>query len=750
MNSLSRLFRNLRSTQPAWIQPDDVRMDFIDENKLLGLRADIINGIRNYFLFQKFPDYHMPCWVTNSGTGVDRMQRTASPPPLLLNNSCRTIVYRSNLSGKDGIMIDPVGMMSPTYCSWSVEIWFFDGKAIIRPQDCDGTPVQTRDHLTSVFRTEWRHGDNTFTAVAYGAKTAVDEVVVEVSCGIKKNNPNQFLVVAVRPYNTFLLGGIRSVEYRKEARSIRIDGLDRIAFDDRPEFVSIGNGACGDITVPQEARDSFSSNCRYGMASLGAGFRAVKGNSRISFRICLSESRELPVMKSVDENRKSVFEVNASNRIRGGIRVSFPDGRFERLFGAAKITVLERTGALLKERAGDEITAERMKKYFACVCACNRMGYFAESSHIVTSYMKIAGRASGRNILSAVRDAYFIEGFADLFLHSRDIDLLGRDYRAMKAVAESLMLYSKTLKRPADAGPVNSIQHSMQSRSHLYDLILLCHSLRQFSYLARCLGMFGDEVRFAEESTRLNAVIIAAIGSVLERPGDKDAPASAGAFDDDLAYLVASGFPFPLEGFTPANLKVLIRRIVDGYRGMPLYSRSMGGWDSFLTFILASNMVLCGDNRCFDIMDAMFTAAGGRLSFPEFISPGTKLGVAGEGDSLTAAYALFSFLRNLLFVDYEQRLDVLPVRIQQWFIPGAEITIQDAPSRFGPISIRVLSSSSELQYRFTGTPKFVPPEIKLPVPEGMHVKKESDFIIKKELENSIIINGWPEIVRCVS
>jgi hypothetical protein len=123
------------------------------------------------------------------------------------------------------------------------------------------------------------------------------------------------------------------------------------------------------------------------------------------------------------------------------------------------------------------------------------------------------------------------------------------------------------------------------------------------------------------------------------------------------------------------------------------------------------------------------------------------MGVMGEGDSPVAASAFFGFIRNVLFMDSEQRLEVMPLPLPQWFSPGSEIVIQDAPSRFGPINLRVVSSAGEVQFRFTDLPKFVPPEIVLRLPFRAKIKEENDFVLKKESQDTFVINGWPSVVR---
>ena len=76
----------------------------------------------------------------------------------------------------------------------------------------------------------------------------------------------------------------------------------------------------------------------------------------------------------------------------------------------------------------------------------------------------------------------------------------------------------------------------------------------------------------------------------------------------------------------------------------------------------------------------------------------------------------FATIRNLLFVDHPERLDLFPLPRAEWFEPGNEMKIEDVPSRFGPISLRMVSTVNEIQVHFDKLPKFVPPEIMIPLP----------------------------------
>ena len=135
------------------------------------------------------------------------------------------------------------------------------------------------------------------------------------------------------------------------------------------------------------------------------------------------------------------------------------------------------------------------------------------------------------------------------------------------------------------------------------------------------------------------------------------------------------------------------------------------------------------------------------FTLPDYINPATGRANWGDGSSLGAGAMVFATIRNLLFIDNPERLDLFPLPRESWFLPGNELRIEDVPSRFGLISLRVTSTVNEIQLHFDKLPKFVPPDIMINLPYKTKIKQEDDFILKREEDTSFIINGWPSIVR---
>ncbi|HSV95578.1 MAG TPA: hypothetical protein VLM75_01450 [Spirochaetota bacterium] len=721
---------------------------FVDRDKLVSMTAGIGAGIRNYLLFQRFSSYRWPYWVNRLADGAS-ISGSGILPPQLANHSNRDWLYFTNFLSSDAVRIDPSGMLSPTYAGWSVEIWVIARRRIFRPQELAGGIAQERDPLTSIIKTEWKEKEFNLTQTVFGARTGVDEAIVALECFLPQKSEGAMLLVAFRPYDTTTLGTVGEIEYRRDSRTVRIDGSERAVMEAKPDFVTTGAGHSGDLKPVEGSRDAFKVSCEFGMATLALGYVLQKGARKIHIRISLSRKNAIAPSRLNFARAAEEFAVFAGLRIKSGITVSFPEEPVVRWLYAAKLSLLNainrETGP--QRRNFDTVA---MKRLCLMVCSCNRMGYHSEVEGMIRSVMPHFEGIAEPSFDRIIGVAYLISAFADCFIHSRDMDFLRKGYAALKAAAGSLCDYSSGIKSVLWREGGNSLGFYLLASPHLYDLVLICNALRQYSYLARCMGLFGDENRFAKEVKRLGGIIAVEVRTMF--PGGEGKPVS-GSHDPRLdgggaaGYMAAAGFPFRIEELSADDLGSMVGGLTELYGGVPLYVRALGGWDSVLSFLFASNLIFCRDMRYYDLMREFISRGGKRFSLQEILHPGSGAGLMGDGDSVEAMAAFALALRNMLFMDFENRLDVLPSPRAEWFRPGSEIVVQDAPSRFGPISFRVVSSGSEVQYRFIDLPKFVPPEIMINLPFRAKIRQESDFVIKKDFGSAVTINGWPTIVK---
>ena len=727
-----RFFQNIKNSKRKLFDFTGACKVTIDYNKYNTSRTIYLTGLNNYTLFQKFSNFKWPAWInviTDPTHGV-----TAVSPFMLINSNMRDCLYFTNFLSDDGLYVDPAGMISPSYGHWSLEAWIVAGNALYRPSEDWPHVRQERDVKNSLIYSVWENSLGTLQYTLFGARSTVDEAVVEADCFIKERKQASILFV-VRPYDLHQLGGLESVEFLKDSLSLNINGRKSVCFNAKPDYVVSGGGErCRDIDPRGDKSRQNSSASQFGMATLGLGFNLKKGENRFTFRIAL-DSREGLVPRKYDYAKaREDYITFSSTRIRNGANVALPDKVMQNWFYGSKISLLNFSlKSILRENGTiDYRTA------FYIIFGCNRMGYFPESLRYVDYLIKnFTGGDNNYTFETTIDACATIESIADYFIHVRDTAFLQGRFDFIKKKALGMYSYSRKIKRPG-THKRNSLQHYSIAEEHPFDYILLAHALAQYSYMARCLGIFGEELKYKKESERIAAIL------------------GKAAFEDDseqpenefIYYNLFAGFPFRIEAITEASIRRLLDRMRSYFSDIPLNVKSLG-LDTFATLVTANNLLLMSDAKANEIVDTLLRMRDMVYNLPEFMNPATGRAVWGDSASTAVSAMVFATIRNLLFVDYPERLNIFPLPRAEWFEPGNEMKIEDAPSRFGSLSLRMVSTTNEIQIHFDKLPKFVPPEILIRMPYKTKIKLEDDFILKREDDTAFIINGWPSIVRFI-
>lgn len=688
-------------------------------------------GLQNFSLFQKFSSFRWPAWVQAL---TDAGHNSAGIVPLvLINNSMRDGLYFTNFLSDEGIFIDPAGMISPSYENWSLEIWIVQGDRVIRAADDWKQVAVDRDVGNSVITVSWDNPLFKLTQAVYGARSTVDEAVIEIDCVLKEKKAAS-VMLTLRPYDQQRLGGVDSAEYVKDSRCITVNGRKLVCVQSAPDFTLAGGGEGGkdiDVAGTEGAR----SLSPFGLATIGLGYNLKKGDNRFVFRVALEKRGGISAGKYDFTSVKNDYISFASIRIKNGANVHLPVRLTQNWFYGSKVSLLNFS---MQNLAGPEGAQTDFHKGFYAIFGLNRMGYFTESlkciEHLVKGFHPDAKRVSFEDIINA---CYLLASIADYFTYIRDIDFIQSRFDFIRNTALIVFNYSKKMKKAGKTGR-NSIRDYYIAEEHPHDLLLIAHALAQHSYMARCLGIFGEEIKYKKESERIANITVKAAFETRAEVAD----------NDFIIHALFAGFPFRIESIHEDAMRLMMARVLAHFGGMPLLVKSLG-WDVFSTLVAVNNLILMKDTKGLDVFNGLLNQRNRRYVLPEYLSPLTGRANWGEGVSLAVSSMIFATIRNLLFVDYPERLDLMPLPQPEWFQPGHEIRIDDMPSRFGLLTIRVVSTENEIQFHFDKLPKFVPPDVQINLPVKTRIKQEDDFILKREGATTFVINGWPSIIRFI-
>ena len=687
----------------------------------------IKRGIDNYSLFQCYPFFRWPAWVGSSEK--NRNPANTVSPPILLNKSLNQWVTFSSFISAHELRVDPSGMITSSAGRWGLEFWVIQGGRVFFPQDSlSGVSVE-KDPQSSIITMTWKEKAFTLTASIFWIRSSINEAVCDINCTFNDSVKNTSVLLAVRPYDNTDLGTVSAMEFDGQTGTVTVDGRKALKAESKSDFVLAGNDKQPDIDVTSR-EDSFSSVSRKGIATIAPGFSAGKKAVNIVLRLALDDS-DIPAGSlgaSIDGLKKEFLDF-VSMRLNNGIVTSVPQKAFNEWMPAMKSALLGLIDSDFHNN-GSKGSPYSFRDSYYIMRGLHRMGYFMEAARYIEN-MKSALSYNARNLSfgDVINCCYTICTVTDHFIHTRETDYLNAWFPAIKELASLVIKYTGKLRDCTDIS-TNSFPHYFEETSICHDFALMAGACDDFSYLSRCMGIFGDEKKFNAESRRLQEMIMKC----------------GGMPENEFFYsAVFAGYPFALSGCAG-----MASGAVEGIKGhfsrLPINVRSLG-IDMFSSIIIASNMVYNGDSAALDFFSDIHKTWKGQYSLPEIVDPHYGNGSWGNGCSKICSAEMFSLLRNMIFIDLPERLVLFPLPVEGWFSPGRELKVENAPSRFGPVNFRCVSTANEVQLHFDRLPKFIPPEMSINLPCSMKLQEHDDFILKKSFGNTFIINGWPSVIR---
>lgn len=701
--------------------------DIIDNSKEDYIVNNLSEGLSNRILFEKFVKFRWPLWLENT-TNFSSDNYRSYPNPLLLNTTFREWqVFTNYLSGSE-ITIDRAGMISgPSGAKWSLEFWICNKGKMYRPQNDLSRVKISRNTKTGEIISVWNLDGFTVTEKIAGLRSSIDEALVSVELNLKKGTADCFLIAAVRPYNNTSLGGVASISIDRGNGIISVNGNGLIGFDTCPDEVLTGSGLLGDIDNPSQG-DQDSVQCGFGMASAGLKYGVESGKRTFNFRVALDGESVLPAGKINYNNLFREFALFSEMRLSEGIKADLTDSDFSSSFLQSRLSILNINN---DDIAGDSVENFR-KLYFFVYALCRTGALDAAEAFLKQKLDSFICNKKNPEFEDVIRGCFLIKSCYEIFIHKRETGFLQTYYPLIRGVSDYVYRFSVDMH--TTAGNRSSMNlHSFAVKDRITETIYIFSAISNLSYLARCMGIFGDESKFKNESLRLQSLITSSLNTGA-MPGFNDMTYSLISLPEKILPAIKSdeygemiNSLLSLSGFPIVN---------------PLY-----GIDMFSSAVILNQLLAAGVNDSNRYYDRLMNFVDGFYITPEYIDPAVKRGSWGDGNSKVVNAVIFSVMRSRLFIDGQERLEIFPVPDSSWFKAGSRVRVENATSRYGIISFAMDILDNEVRLSFSGSPKYLPPDILINIPFNTSIIPGDDFIVKKKIGYNYIINGWPASVR---
>jgi len=717
--------------------------DFFDASNAVGQPSEVTipkdlvpmagrmltRALFSQMVFEPNLDWVLPFWMEKqfkpgSNSFIPRMGR------FQMNLTHRNWTGVGPLGGTCEGVVDPRGLVTPWLEGWSLDYWVAQGDRLTFPSRTEGVTQFLEDNLPFV-HTVVPAGELTMESLVFGWENGGQHLLV-VRVSLKNlsgdSRPARFFF-SIRPYNPEGAFLIRELEYRHRLWSV--NGSPACLLLEEPGRVSCSDLRAGDVSLQLDRlSDRREITCKAGMATGLAEYTLeLEAGHTASFNCLLtlepdrSEDRSVSSAKSYDFTRvKPQVKKQWLERVNSGMRIGLPDQRLQDSFDAQKTH-------LNTVDDGDSITPGPLTYHHY---------WFRDSAYMVTA-LNIAGyheQAAQKleNYPSRQRpDGFFLSQdgewdsagqaiwtITEHYRFTEDRDLLEAMYSSIAKGAKWIEPKRKTTSDNPDAPhagllpPGFSAEHLGPNDYFYWDDFWCLAGLREAAFAADVLGRAGDRDLFMGMFDSFKRDIDRSLEKVQTRIGRPILPASpyrrmdAGAIGSVVAL-------YPLRLVAPDDPRLV--NTVEFIRERCFYkdgffqAMTHAGINCYLTAHIAQCHLLARDRRAWELVRAMLDLASGTCCWPEAVHPTTGGGCMGDGHHTWAAADWLTLVRNLLLMENGDGLVITPILPRAWIAPGAEVTVQDAPTHFGPISYSIRTEGEyvvlNVDPRFRREPKTI-------------------------------------------
>ncbi|MCX5700443.1 MAG: GtrA family protein [Candidatus Omnitrophica bacterium] len=689
------------------------------------LRSGVVlhaRGLINSVAIQHNLDWVWPYWVECQ---YNPRNEAFIPRSFSLTQINLTHRNWTALGVPDGIefpLIDPRGLVTPYYDSWSIDFWIVpeEGKPLIPSRSPSVSQKMTMDDNLCVI-TEF-HLDQVeplgLEAVAPSprglklkliaqvigpAQAPVCQVKVMGSAGVKAR-----LVVSLRPYNPEGVSFINNVTLLEDSLGWQVNRKDFVYFDKPPEQYVFSDYHRGDVYSRLSLNENEKEvSCKVGMASAAAVFLLEAGKSEdVTITVPLTKDK---IEKESYLNYKEIARLAWKKSIQGSCVLQIPDEHFKFLYTVAIHTMI----------------LHSPKEVYPGPYIYRRF-WFRDAAFILDALLCVGLKERARRALDCFRDrqtagGYFLsqEGEWDsngeaLWIMHRYCEMTGdvppKEWiesiqKAGKWICKKLL--SSNLQSP-HAGLLPSgfsAEHLGPNDFYYWDDFWAVAGLKAAAFLCSAYKDNDRAHLFESQSQVLLESINQSLKMIEFRLKRLAIPASAYRRLDSgaIGSLVAG---YPLRVFKQNDPRILdtaaylMKNCL--VHGGFFHDMTHSGINPYLTLHLAQVLLRAGDPRYFDLMSAVAKLASPTGQWPESVHPRTGGGCMGDGQHVWAAAEWVLMIRNCFVREEDNRLILCSGIPRIWLEKNETISFGPAPTNFGNIQLSIKPQGQNILIEWRG------------------------------------------------
>jgi len=695
------------------------------------LRSGVVmhaRGLINSLAIQHNLDWIWPYWVE-----CQYNPRNDAFIPRSFSLTQINLTHRNwtALGVPDGIefpIVDPRGLLTPFYDSWSVDVWIIpeEGEPLIPsrlPAGQTGSSSVSQklgldDNLCVI--TESNLGQLNLqlrTQVIGSAEVPICQVKIK---GISLVAAR--LVVSLRPYNPEGVSFINSITLLEDSLGWQVNQNNFVYFDKPPDQCVFSDYSRGDVysrlSSKENEKDILS---KVGMASAAAIYILEAGVAQeITISVPLTKNK---IDKEGYRGYQETARLAWKKSLQDVCALQIPDEHFQFLYEAAIYTMI----------------LHSPKEVYPGPYIYRRF-WFRDAAFILHALLAVGLKDRVRRALDCfgprqTAQGYFLSQEGEWDSNGEALWIM-RQYCEMtgnlppEEWKESIRRAGKWIhkKRLSSDLPFPhagllpsgfSAEHLGPNDFYYWDDFWAVEGLKAAAFFCAAYKDNNQACLFENQSQDLLECINQSLKKVeirLKRPA---MPASAYRRLDSgaIGSLVAG---YPLRVFEKDDPRVLdtanflMKKCL--VHGGFFHDMTHSGINPYLTLHLAQVFLRAGDSRYFSLMTAVAKLATPTGQWPESIHPRTAGGCMGDGQHVWAAAEWVLMIRNCFVREEGNRLILCSGIPQVWLEKNQTIAFGPAPTSFGNIQISIKPQEGNILVEWHGVwfAKEPPIDIQLP------------------------------------
>lgn len=720
---------------------------------LLALGGSVlIQGVLTNQGIEANKDWLLPYWLGNQLDPDDPAYLPRGMNPFLLNQTHRNWTATGLPDSGREVIVDPRGLVTPWFDGWSLDTFVV----------CNGekiTPARLKDYTQTV-ELGFPRITGTYSTDSFLATTTVwvdrvegqEILFLTVDLQALRSPCSGVLAVSVRPYNPEGLRVCKSIRVSKETWFIE----DRAAlvFSQQPESHRLSDfrrgdacNGCGEETAAVTCEVGFATGVAYFTFDLSSAER-----KQITVTSSLAPSYPNPLYRGTVRTSRLTTPTEPSAEVKdqwrqalgSGSAIAFPDQELQRSFETNRMWLLlmddgefVHPGPLTYHHHWFRDSAFMLNAF--CLLGLGarakaKIAGFAAQQQKNGYYLSQNGEwdSTGQALWTIMR-YYRLTGDRATLAHCFPGMLKGGRW-----IARTRMLNRTRDSEVWGLLPAGfSAEHFGPNDYYLWDNFWALAGLREASAAGMILNFPEDAKELDRLARSYERDLQRVLAGIQAKSGTNILPPSPLRKPDAASIgSIVSFFPLQLMSYDSPPIKATSDYLYethvrnDGF----FHSITHAGINAYLTCHLAHCLLAAGDNRCHLLIKGLLRYASPTATWPEAVHPRTGGGCMGDGMHGWASAEWLVLLRSLLVYELPDSLIFLPCLPMEWLKDGCRLSLEQAPTRFGMISLDAEVDRNRLILKVKACYSNVPIMTSLRVP----AKAKSVMIDGKSVERDRI------------